>query len=146
MQRQGLNAAILDHESPLNTLEDVPNSGGKFNCSPMWDIHLVQWNDSVSLPNRVRQTDFARAEALVGTQAQSISAWGALSNTFPSSRFIVNCPLMSIFGRQPGRRTLPASGGSSRFSVTSRPGGGRLTRSQPKVDLCAMCGVLRGNE
>ena len=39
-QRQGENAAIADHESPLNILEDVPNSGGQFNYSPMWDIHF----------------------------------------------------------------------------------------------------------
>jgi len=36
VQRQGLNAAILDQESPLNILEDVPNNGGQFNYSPMW--------------------------------------------------------------------------------------------------------------
>ena len=97
VQRQGLNAALLDHESPLNILEDVPNDGGQFNYSPMWDIHLVQWNDSVQLASRVRQTDFATAEALVGTHAQSITAAGGLSNTFQSSGFIVNCPLISIF-------------------------------------------------
>ena len=97
VQRQGLNAAILDHESPLNILEDVPNNGGQFNYSPMWDIHLVHWNDSVPLASRVRQTDFARAEALVGTQAQSITPAGTLSDTFQRSGFIVNCPLMSIF-------------------------------------------------
>jgi hypothetical protein len=97
VQRQGLNAAILDQESPLNILEDVPNSGGQFNYSPMWDIHLVHWNDSVQLASRLRQTDFARAEALVGVRAQSVTPSGALSNTFQSSGFIVNCPLMSIF-------------------------------------------------
>lgn len=97
VQRQGLNAAILDQESPLNILEDVPNNGGQFNYSPMWDIHLVHWNDSVPLASRVRQTDFARAEALVGTQAQSITPDGTLSNTFQASGFIVNCPLISIF-------------------------------------------------
>jgi len=96
-ERQGLNAAILDHESPLNILEDVPNNGGQFNYSPMWDIHLVHWNDSVPVSNRLRQTDFARAEALVGTQAQSITPNGTLSNTFQATGFIVNCPLMSIF-------------------------------------------------
>ena len=95
-QRQGLNAAILDQESPLNILEDVPNSGGQFNYSPMWDIHLVQWNDSVPVANRLRQTDFARAEALVGSQAQSITAEG-MSNTFQATGFIVDCPLISIF-------------------------------------------------
>jgi hypothetical protein len=97
VQRQGLNAALLDNESPLNILEDVPNDGGQFNYSPMWDIHLVQWNASVPVANRLRQTDFATAEALVGSQAQSITAAGTVSNTFQSSGFIVNCPLMSIF-------------------------------------------------
>jgi hypothetical protein len=97
IQRQGLNAAILDQESPLNILEDVPNSGGQFNYSPMWDIHLVQWNASVSQANRVRQTDFATAEALVGSQAQSITPNGTTSNTFQATGFIVNCPLISIF-------------------------------------------------
>jgi hypothetical protein len=96
-QRQGENAAILDHESPLNILEDVPNNGGQFNYSPMWDIHFLQWDASVPVSSRVRQTDFARAEALVGTQAQSITPSGAASNTFQATGFIVNCPLISIF-------------------------------------------------
>jgi hypothetical protein len=97
VQRQGENAAILDHENPLNILEDVPNEGGQFNYSPMWDIHFLQWDSSVPVSSRVRQTDFARAEALVGTQAQSITPSGAASNTFQSTGFIVNCPLISIF-------------------------------------------------
>ncbi len=96
-QRQGLNAAILDQESPLNILEDVPNNGGQFNYSPMWDIHLVQWNDSVPLSSRLRQTSFATAEALVGKQAQSITPSGTLSDTFQATGFIVHCPLMRIF-------------------------------------------------
>jgi hypothetical protein len=41
-QRQAENAAILDDLSPLNILEDVPNNGGQFNYSPMWDIHFLQ--------------------------------------------------------------------------------------------------------
>jgi hypothetical protein len=97
VQRQGENAAILDQESPLNILEDVPNNGGQFNYSPMWDIHLVQWNASVPLTSRLRQTDFARAEALVGARAQSIAPDGTVSNEFQSSGFVVDCPLMSIF-------------------------------------------------
>jgi hypothetical protein len=96
-QRQGENAAILDHESPLNILEDVPNSGGQFNYSPMWDIHFLQWDASVPVANRLRQTDFATAESLVGTQAQSITPTGTASDTFQSTGFIVNCPLISIF-------------------------------------------------
>jgi hypothetical protein len=96
-QRQGLNAAILDQQSPLNILEDVPNIAGQFHYSPMWDIHLLQWNASVPMASRLRQTDFARAEALVGSQAQSITPQGTASNTFQTSGFIVNCPLISMF-------------------------------------------------
>jgi len=97
VQRQGLNAAILDQESPLNILEDVPNNGGQFNYSPMWDIHLVQWKSSVPTASRLRQTSFAAAEALVGTQAQSITPEGSTSDTFQATGFIVNCPLISVF-------------------------------------------------
>jgi hypothetical protein len=100
VQRQGENAAILDQESPINILEDVPNLGGQFNYSPMWDIHFLQWDASVPVANRLRQTDFARAEALVGTQAQSIAPDGTASNTFQTTGFIVNCPLISIFANQ----------------------------------------------
>jgi len=97
VQRQGENAAILDNESPLNILEDVPNNGGQFNYSPMWDIHFLQWNASVPVANRLRQTDFATAAALVPAKAQSIAPDGNPSNTFQATGFIVNCPLISIF-------------------------------------------------
>jgi hypothetical protein len=96
-QRQGLNAAILDLQSPLNILEDVPNAGGQFHYSPMWDIHLLQWNATVPVASRLRQTDFARAVGLVGSQAQSITPQGTASDTFQTSGFIVNCPLISMF-------------------------------------------------
>ena len=97
-QRQGENAAILDQPlTALNILEDVPNNGGQFNYSPMWDIHFLQWDSNVPVASRVRQTDFTAAESLVGTQAQSITPSGAASNTFQSTGFIVNCPLISIF-------------------------------------------------
>jgi hypothetical protein len=99
-QRQGENAAILDQESPLNILEDVPNNGGQFNYSPLWDIHLLQWNAAVPVAARLRQTDFARAEALVGSQAQSLTAGGTLSNTFQGTGFIVTCPLISIYANK----------------------------------------------
>ena len=97
-QRQGENAAILDQPlTAINILEDVPNAGSQFNYSPMWDIHFLQWDASVPVANRLRQTDFTAAESLVGTQAQSITPSGAASNTFQSTGFIVNCPLISIF-------------------------------------------------
>lgn len=92
-QRQGLNSAILDNLSPLNILEDVPNAGGQFNYSPMWDIHLMQWNSGVQ---PTRQGAFADAAALVGSQAQSIGPNGP-TNTLTATGFVVDCPLMSIF-------------------------------------------------
>lgn len=93
--RQGLNAALLDGHSPLNILKEIPEPTAKFDYSPLWDIHLVQWNASVSVANRLRQTDFATAQALVGTQAQSITPSG-LSNTFGATGFVVNCPVISL--------------------------------------------------
>jgi hypothetical protein len=62
----------------------------------LWDIHLVHWNDSVLVASRLRQTDFDPAEALVGTQAQSVTPTGSLSNTFQATGFIVNCPVISL--------------------------------------------------
>lgn len=94
-QRQGLNAALLDGHSPLNILKEIPERAAQFDYSPLWDIHLVHWNDSVPVANRLRQTDFATAQALVGTMAQSVTP-GGLSNTFQATGFIVNCPVVSL--------------------------------------------------
>jgi hypothetical protein len=94
-ERQGLNAALLDGHSPLNILKEIPEPTAQFDYSPLWDIHLVHWNDSVPVADRHRQTDFASAQALVGTQAQSVTPSG-LSNTFQATGFIVNCPVVSL--------------------------------------------------
>jgi hypothetical protein len=93
--RQGLNAALLDGHSPLNILKEIPEPTARFDYSPLWDIHLVQWNASVPVASRPRQTDFAAAQALVGSQAQSLSPSGP-SNTFQATGFIVNCPVISL--------------------------------------------------
>jgi len=95
-QRQGLNAALLDGHSPLNILKEIPEPTAQFDYSPLWDIHLVRWNDTVlPVANRLRQTDFATAQTLVGSQAQSLTPSG-LSNTFGATGFIVNCPVVSL--------------------------------------------------
>ncbi len=94
-QRQGLNAALFDGHSPLNILKEIPEPAAQFDYSPLWDIHLVRWNDSVLVLNRLRQTDFATAQALVGSQAQSLTPSG-LSNTLGATGFIVNCPVVSL--------------------------------------------------
>jgi hypothetical protein len=94
-ERQGLNAALLDGHSPLNILKEIPEPTAQFDYSPLWDIHLVQWDASVLVASRLRQTDFATAQALVGTQAQSITPSGP-SDTFGATGFIVNCPVISL--------------------------------------------------
>src|SRR5262249_8357007 len=57
-QRQGLNAALLDGHAPLNVLKEIPEPTAQFDYSPLWDIHLVHWNDAVPVTDRLRQTDF----------------------------------------------------------------------------------------
>ena len=96
--RQGLSSAILDGLSPLNILKEIPEGQadpGAPAYSPLWDIHLVRWDDAVPVANRLRQADFATAAALVGSQAQSITPSG-LSNSFQATGFIVNCPAVSM--------------------------------------------------
>jgi hypothetical protein len=93
--RQGLNAALLDGHSPLNILKEIPERKAQFDYSPLWDIHLVQWNATIPVANRLRQTDFDAAAALVGTQAQSLTPSG-LSDTLQATGFIVNCPVISL--------------------------------------------------
>jgi hypothetical protein len=93
-QRQGLNAAILDQESPLNLLEEVPHPGALFDYSPVWDIHLETWTDAaVTAGLNLRQTDFSAA-------LQQITA--GLATGFPAGApfgpagFVVNCPVVSL--------------------------------------------------
>src|SRR5215470_7337334 len=93
-QRQGLNAAILDQESPLNLLKEVPHPGALFDYSPVWDIHLETWTDTaVTNGLNLRQTDFSAAlqQVTVGL------ATGFPAGTpFGPSGFIVNCPVVSL--------------------------------------------------
>jgi hypothetical protein len=49
-----------------------------------------------AVASRLRQTDFATAQELVGSQVQSVIPSGALSNTFQATGFIVNCPVVSL--------------------------------------------------
>lgn len=107
--RQGLNAAILDGVSPLNILEDVPNNGGQFNYSPLWDIHLLAWTQNAIDRGLVsRQTDFAAARDLV---AEGLATGTGPGGSYEASGFIVNCPLISIDANVPppatGNGALP---------------------------------------
>jgi len=93
-QRQGLNAAILDHLSPLNNLQEVPHPGALFDYSPMWDIHLETWTAAaVTGGQNVRQTNFPAAVMQVTDGLATGFPAGA---QFGPSGFVVNCPVVSL--------------------------------------------------
>jgi hypothetical protein len=93
-QRQGLNAAILDGPPPLNILQEVPEPTGRFDYSPMWDVHLATWTSAaVSAGLNLRQTDFSSVLAQVSSGTVTGFPAGA---PFGPSGFIVNCPVVSL--------------------------------------------------
>jgi hypothetical protein len=93
-QRQGLNAAILDQESPLNLLKEVPHPGALFDYSPVWDIHQETWTDAaVTGGLNLRQTDFSAALQQVTT---GLATGFPAGTPFGPSGFIVNCPVVSL--------------------------------------------------
>jgi hypothetical protein len=88
--RQGLNSAILDGLDPLNVLRWNPSQG---RYSPLWDVHLTQWQ--VPAAQRTRQTDFGTVQNLAD-QGSVVGFNGTAQGTvFASSGFIVNCPIIS---------------------------------------------------
>jgi hypothetical protein len=92
--RQGLNAAILDQESPLNILKEVPHPGALFDYSPVWDIHLETWTDTAVADGlNLRQTDFSAALQQVTT---GLATGFPAGTPFGPSGFIVNCPVVSL--------------------------------------------------
>jgi hypothetical protein len=95
IQRQGINAAILDHPlSPLNILKEIPEPAAKFDYSPMWDIHLESWTmAAITGGLNVRQTNFSAA-------LQQVTMGNATGfppgSKFGPSGFVVNCPVVSL--------------------------------------------------
>jgi hypothetical protein len=93
-QRQGESAAILDHESPLNILKEVPEPTAQFDYSPMWDIHFETWTPTaVTQGLNVRQTDF---DAAVQQVTSGLATGFPAGTPFGPSGFIVNCPVISL--------------------------------------------------
>jgi hypothetical protein len=94
VQRQGLNAALLDGPPPLNILQEIPEPKSQFDYSPMWDVHLETWTAAaIAAGLNARQTDFSTALA----QVTSGNATGfPAGNPFGPSGFIVNCPVVSL--------------------------------------------------
>jgi hypothetical protein len=88
--RQGLNSAILDGLDPLNVLRWNPSQG---RYSPLWDVHLTQWQ--VPVAQRTLQTDFGAVQNLAD-QGVVVGFNGTAKGTvFAASGFIVNCPIIS---------------------------------------------------
>lgn len=94
-QRQGLNAAVLNPpEAPMNILEDVPNDGGKFNYSPLWDVHLAAWTPAaIAHGQNTRVTAYKDVITLV---SQGLVMGTGPKGSLKPTGFIVNCPLVSI--------------------------------------------------
>jgi len=93
-ERQGLNAAILDQEPPLNILKEVPHPGALFDYSPVWDIHQETWtNTAVTDGLNLRQTDFSAALEQV---TAGLATGSPAGTPFGPSGFIVNCPVVSL--------------------------------------------------
>jgi len=119
-QRQGLNAALFDGHSPLNILKEIPEPTAQFDYSPLWDIHLVRWNDTV-LPvvNRLRQTDFATAQN-AGWQP------GAESHAIWTEQY-VRCDWVhrELPRREPGRQSQPLELQPGCLWITRRARSGR---------------------
>lgn len=89
--RQGLNSAIVDNTSPLNILRWNPSQG---RYSPIWDVHLTQWQ--VPVAQRTLQTDFGTV-ANLASSGQVVGFNGtAQGTTFQSSGFVVNCPIVAF--------------------------------------------------
>jgi hypothetical protein len=116
---QGLNHAILDNApgelsnnnpelySTLNHFGDARNvldkfttllSSERFLYTPIWDLHIAKWQDSVVSSD----TNFAQTDASV---IQQLAHRGFITNPdgtpLSSSGFIVNCPIIGFATRAP---------------------------------------------
>jgi hypothetical protein len=89
--RQGLNSALLDNRDPLNVLRWNPTQG---RYSPMWDVHLTQWQLPVA--QRTLQTDFNTIQGLADQGVVVGFNGTAQGTTFAASGSIVNCPIVAF--------------------------------------------------
>jgi hypothetical protein len=88
--RQGLNSAILDGLDPLNVLRWNPSQG---RYSPLWDVHLTQWQ--VAVAQRTVQSDFGTVQGLADHGTVVGFNGTPQGTTFAASGFIVVCPIVS---------------------------------------------------
>ncbi|HSD58819.1 MAG TPA: hypothetical protein VLB04_11620 [Methanotrichaceae archaeon] len=91
-QRQGLDSAIVDGESPLNVLGGIPTVATDY--SPLWDMNLGMWtNDSIDNGYRSRMIE----EFQILGMAQKGWITGPAGAPFGSVGIVVNCPIAYRF-------------------------------------------------
>ena len=91
-QRQGLDSAIVDGESPLNVLGGIPSVATDY--SPLWDMNLGMWtNESISKGYRSRLIE----EFQILGMAQKGWITGPAGGPFGSVGIVVNCPIAYRF-------------------------------------------------
>ena len=91
-QRQGLNSAIMDGESPLNVLGGIPSVATDY--SPLWDMNLGMWtNESINKGYRSRMIE----EFQILGMAQKGWITGPAGGPFGSVGIVVNCPIAYRF-------------------------------------------------
>lgn len=91
-QRQGLNSAIIDGESPLNVLGGIPSVATDY--SPLWDMNLGMWtNESINQGYRSRMIE----EFQILGMAQKGWITGPAGGPYGSVGIVVNCPIAYRF-------------------------------------------------
>ena len=91
-QRQGLDSAIVDGESPLNVLGGIPSVATDY--SPLWDMNLGMWtNTSIDKGYRSRMIE----EFQILGMAQKGWITGPAGGPFGSVGIVVNCPIAYRF-------------------------------------------------
>lgn len=91
-QRQGLDSAIMDGESPLNVLGGIPTVATDY--SPLWDMNLGMWtNESIDNGYRSRMIE----EFQILGMAEKGWITGPAGGPFGSVGIVVNCPIAYRF-------------------------------------------------
>lgn len=91
-QRQGLNSALSDGGSPLNTLGGIPTIATDY--SPLWDLNPYVWTeDAIAKGYRSRLTE----EFDILGKVEKGWATGLGGGEFGSIGAIVNCPVVFRF-------------------------------------------------
>jgi hypothetical protein len=91
-QRQGLNSAIVDGESPLNVLGGIPTVATDY--SPLWDMNLGMWTtDAIDNGYRSRMIE----EFQILGMAEKGWITGPAGGAFGSVGIVVNCPIAYRF-------------------------------------------------